>query len=178
MYQYGTSTSTAIDRAMLLPVATEVVNIYKGIEPFTLASRSPIKSNLRIELLTCTVLTILTCVPYDQSCEIYANNNTIDCIVPNRYSLVVWIGRPNSSNSIAFQSLLQILRNLSILPIPRILSQFLKFCCPIGAKSTLTRFAPLRALTPFEVYIWPYLVGLNVRGSGCGHIICISSRSY
>jgi len=50
----------------------------------------------------------------------------------------------NSANSIAFRYSRR---------IPEIVSQFCKFRCHIPLISTITRFAPLRALTPFFIYL-------------------------
>jgi len=109
----------------------------------------------------------------------------MDCVVPGTSGtgpVLVPIGRSNSANSTHSansENSVAVLHNSeNRVAVLKFVSLFLKFRCPIGPKSTLTRFAPLRALTPFEVYIGLYLVGLNVRGSRCGHIICISSRSY
>ncbi len=106
----------------------------------------------------------------DQSCKWSIDCTVVLILVPgyrlvsrriNRQTIIP-IGRSNSANS----------QNSNILPYSYILkkwkfAQFCKFCDIPSVlflyrlKSTQTRFAPLRALTPFEVYIGPYLVSLN-----------------
>ena len=72
------------------------------------------------------------------------------------------IGDPTPSPTVLLRTIIQYISNNDWRIKFCYSSKIPTFCrIRIYLISTQTRFAPLRALTPFEVYIGPYLVSLN-----------------